>query len=153
MKLDVFLEYEAQALKKNMARPHEAFRLYMTFSLLDLNNLLAQFRSKFLNGNFDVRLFYDLYTATDEAFTLIEPKISSDELSDKEKKAFEIFRKLKSLELKPDQLPLDVKANILITVAEALVKFAVKHGLLDIMQLEIPQTLSAGEGGGDEQVL
>jgi len=150
MKLDVFLEYESQALKKNMARPHEAFRLYMTFSLLDLNNLLAQFRSKFLSGNFNVNLFHDLYTATDEAFTLIEPKISPDELSEKEKKAFEIFRKLKSLELRPDQFPLNVRANIIITVAEALVKFAVKHGLLDIMQLEIPQTISAAEGGGDE---
>ncbi|WP_297494745.1 hypothetical protein [Thermococcus sp.] len=152
MKLDVFMEYEAQALKKNMARPHEAFRLYMTFSLLELNNLLAQFRSKFLSGNFSLNLYHDLLTATDEAFTLIEPKISPDELSEKEKVAFELFKQMKSFKLKPEQIPLDRRANILITVAEALVKFAVRHGLLDIMQLEIPQTLSA-EVGGDEQVL
>lgn len=146
MKLDVFMEYEAQALKKNMAMPHEAFRLYMTFSLLELNNILAQFRSKFLSGNFSMNLFHELYTATDEAFTLIEPKISSDELTEKEQKAFETFKKLKNLELKPEKIPLDVRANILITVAEALVKFAVRHGLLDIMQLSVPQTLTAEEG-------
>jgi|GEM_PF-6109825 hypothetical protein len=144
-KLDVFFEYEAQAIKKDMARPHEAFRLYMTFSLLDLNSSLAQFRSKYINGKFDIKLFQNLQTSIDEVFTLIEPKIKSDELNKKEKKAFEIYKHLKSFELKPEQISLDVKANVLIIVAEALVKFAVKHGLLDIMQLEIPQTLSVEE--------
>ncbi|NJE60469.1 hypothetical protein [Thermococcus sp. 21S7] len=146
MKLDVFMEYEAQALKTDMARPHDAFRLYVTFSLLELNSLLAQFRSRFLSGNFSMNMFNELYTATDEAFTLFEPKISPDELDEREKKAFEAFRRMKTLELDPKKLPLDVRANILITVAEALVKFAVKHGLLDIMQLSIPQTLTAEEG-------
>ncbi len=152
MKLDVFMEYESQALKKNMARPHEAFRLYMTFSLLELNNLLAQFRAAFLSGEIPLRLYHELLTATDEAFTLIEPKITHDELNEKEIKAFELFRKMKSLQVQPEKIPLNVRANILITVAEALVKFAVRHGLLDIMQLDIPRTLPA-EVGEDEQVL
>ncbi len=145
MKLDVFLEYEAQAVKRNMARPHDSFRLYLTFSLLDLNNLLAQFRANLLSGKFSLDLYRDLLTATDEAFTLIEPKISPDELNEKEKKAFTVFKQLKELRLKPEELSLEVKASVLVTVAEAIVKFAVRHGLLDIMQMEIPQTLAPEE--------